>query len=119
MSVSIQKPSCTTDLNRGSVNETLASLAEPMILNYLLSPLFAPDDLLKRVPRAMVVMSHYDVLRDDSVLYVRRLRHAGVDVTSHMIENGHHVTMLIRGSEPGTEAATEAYKRVLNFIREA
>lgn len=117
--VSFQKPISTSDGNRGSVNKTLASLAEPVMLNYLLSPLVASDDLLKRVPRAMVVTSRYDVLRDDGLLYVRRLRHAGVDVTSHMIENGHHASMFLRESKPGTEGTVEAYQKVLNFIKES
>ena len=72
------------------------------------------------VPRALTVMSHYDVLRDDALLYVRRLRQAGVDVTSHLIKNGHHASMFfLSGSEPATDASVEAYQKVIKFIKES
>ena len=101
------------------MNETLASLAEPVMLNYLFSPLLAPDNVLKRVPRAMVLISHYDVVRDDSVLYVRRLRQAGVEVTSHLLKKGHHLSMMLMETGPESEDSAEAYKNILKFIKES
>ena len=108
----------TQQLCGGSVDETLALVAEPVLLKPYLSPLLAPDHLLAQLPPAMVLAAHYDVLRDDALLYVTRLRQAGVQVTSHVIKNGHHASMVMSGALPDSLAALEAYRAVLHFIHQ-
>ncbi|XP_061898513.1 neutral cholesterol ester hydrolase 1-like isoform X2 [Entelurus aequoreus] len=54
------------------------------------APLLASSAVLARCPRSYVVTCEYDVLRDDGLMYVRRLKDAGVAVTSEHYEDGFH-----------------------------
>ncbi|XP_061780390.1 neutral cholesterol ester hydrolase 1-like [Nerophis lumbriciformis] len=54
------------------------------------APLLASSAVLARCPRTYVVTCEYDVLRDDGLMYVRRLKDAGVAVTSEHYEDGFH-----------------------------
>uniref|UniRef100_A0A8D0BP80 Alpha/beta hydrolase fold-3 domain-containing protein n=1 Tax=Salvator merianae TaxID=96440 RepID=A0A8D0BP80_SALMN len=54
------------------------------------SPLMAEETVVSRLPRTCIVTCEYDVLRDDGILYKKRLEDNGVPVTWHHIENGFH-----------------------------
>ena len=57
------------------------------LTNPLLSPLMAPD--LGGLPSTLIVLSEFDVLRDDGLLYAHRLRQAGVPIQVY-IGRGFH-----------------------------
>ncbi|XP_037325876.2 arylacetamide deacetylase [Pungitius pungitius] len=61
------------------------SLADPRA-----SPLLVPDSALRSLPKAYVLTCEYDVLRDDGIMYVTRLRSAGVEVTHEHYDTGFH-----------------------------
>ncbi|CAJ1065316.1 arylacetamide deacetylase isoform X1 [Xyrichtys novacula] len=54
------------------------------------SPLLVPDTDLHSLPKAYILTCEYDVLRDDGIMYVTRLRAAGVDVTHEHYDTGFH-----------------------------
>ncbi|XP_040044704.2 arylacetamide deacetylase isoform X1 [Gasterosteus aculeatus] len=54
------------------------------------SPLLVPDSALRSLPKAYVLTCEYDVLRDDGIMYVTRLRAAGVEVTHEHYDTGFH-----------------------------
>lgn len=54
------------------------------------SPLLVPDADLFPLPKAYVLTCEYDVLRDDGIMYVTRLRAAGVEVTHEHYDTGFH-----------------------------
>ncbi|KAG7265397.1 hypothetical protein CRUP_027679 [Coryphaenoides rupestris] len=58
------------------------------------SPLLVPDAALRSLPKAYVVTCEYDVLRDDGIMYVTRLRAAGVDVTHEHYAGGFHGALM-------------------------
>ncbi|XP_066508496.1 arylacetamide deacetylase-like [Hoplias malabaricus] len=58
------------------------------------SPLLVPDALLRPLPKAYVLTCEYDVLRDDGIMYVTRLRQAGVDVTHQHYPVGFHGALM-------------------------
>ncbi|XP_029027977.1 arylacetamide deacetylase [Betta splendens] len=58
------------------------------------SPLLVPDAALRSLPKAYIVTCEYDVLRDDGIMYVTRLRAAGVEVTHEHYRTGFHGAMM-------------------------
>ncbi|XP_054469883.1 neutral cholesterol ester hydrolase 1a [Anoplopoma fimbria] len=62
----------------------------PGLLDVRASPLLAGPEVLAKCPRAYILTCEYDVLRDDGLMYARRLQDAGVSVTSDHYEDGFH-----------------------------
>nr|XP_020445251.1 neutral cholesterol ester hydrolase 1-like [Monopterus albus] len=58
------------------------------------SPLLAEQEVLSRTPKAYMLTCEFDVLRDDGLMYARRLQDAGVTVTSDHYEDGFHACMV-------------------------
>ncbi|TNN21706.1 Neutral cholesterol ester hydrolase 1 [Liparis tanakae] len=62
----------------------------PGLLDVRASPLLAGPEVLAKCPRAYIVTCEHDVLRDDGLMYARRLRDAGVSVAADHYEDGFH-----------------------------
>ncbi|XP_077466932.1 arylacetamide deacetylase [Stigmatopora argus] len=58
------------------------------------SPLLVPDAALRSLPKAYILTCEYDVLRDDGIMYVTRLRAAGVEVTHEHYKSGFHGALM-------------------------
>ncbi|KAG8434277.1 hypothetical protein GDO86_012597 [Hymenochirus boettgeri] len=54
------------------------------------SPLIAEDSVFCMQPKAYILTCEFDVLRDDGLLYKKRLEDNGVPVTWHHVKNGFH-----------------------------
>ncbi|GAB1289208.1 Arylacetamide deacetylase-like 3 [Apodemus speciosus] len=74
---------------RGPVNND-AYQETKNALNYTCSPLIAEDSIVSRLPETCIVSCEYDLLRDNSLLYKKRLEDLGVPVTWHHMEDGFH-----------------------------
>ncbi len=68
----------------GILKDTLA------LLDARAAPLLAEDEVLRMAPRAYIMTGEHDVLRDDGMMYARRLELAGVSVTNKHYEDGFH-----------------------------
>ncbi|XP_069015465.1 neutral cholesterol ester hydrolase 1-like [Embiotoca jacksoni] len=66
----------------------------PALTDVRASPLLAEQGVLGRTPKAYVMTCEFDVLRDDGLMYARRLQDAGVAVTSDHYEDGFHGCMV-------------------------
>ncbi|KAM7369627.1 hypothetical protein PAMP_010936 [Pampus punctatissimus] len=66
----------------------------PALMDVRAAPLLAEHEVLSRTPKAYVMTCEFDVLRDDGLMYVRRLQDAGVTVTSDHYEDGFHGCMV-------------------------
>ncbi|XP_073343932.1 neutral cholesterol ester hydrolase 1-like [Pagrus major] len=66
----------------------------PELMDVRAAPLLAEQGVLGRTPKAYVMTCEFDVLRDDGLMYVRRLQDAGVMVTSDHYEDGFHGCMV-------------------------
>eukprot|EP00066_Takifugu_rubripes_P004690 XP_003968207.1 PREDICTED: neutral cholesterol ester hydrolase 1-like [Takifugu rubripes] len=68
--------------------------AVPHLMDVRAAPLLADQAVLRRTPTAYVMTCEFDVLRDDGLMYVRRLQDAGVTATSDHYEDGFHGCMV-------------------------
>ncbi|NWX12385.1 ADCL4 protein, partial [Aegotheles bennettii] len=60
------------------------------VLGITFSPLLAEDSIICQLPEAYIVTCEFDVLRDDGLLYKKRLEDNGVQVTWYHSENAFH-----------------------------
>ncbi|KAM4871671.1 arylacetamide deacetylase-like 4 [Thomomys bottae] len=59
------------------------------------APLIADDQIISQLPEALIVTCEWDILRDDGLLYKKRLEDQGVPVTWFHIEDGFHGCTLL------------------------
>ncbi|KAM6960677.1 neutral cholesterol ester hydrolase 1a [Aplochiton taeniatus] len=62
----------------------------PALVDVRASPLLADSGVLSQCPRAYILTSEFDVLRDDGLMYAQRLQEAGVTVTNDHYGDGFH-----------------------------
>nr|XP_020015655.1 arylacetamide deacetylase-like 4 [Castor canadensis] len=73
----------------GPFNEA-AYLETKHTLDVRNSPLIADDEVIAQLPEAFVVSCEGDTLRDDALLYKKRLEDHGIPVTWYHVEDGFH-----------------------------
>ncbi|KAJ8391204.1 hypothetical protein AAFF_G00096330 [Aldrovandia affinis] len=99
----------------GEVYHTIRAGLDPEV-----SPLLGEDDVVRRTPPAFVLTCEYDVLRDDGILFRKRLVDLGVDVTWHHVPDGFHgiINFYNRGwlSFPCAQSALERIARYVETL---
>ncbi|XP_020014902.1 neutral cholesterol ester hydrolase 1 isoform X1 [Castor canadensis] len=66
----------------------------PQLLDARSSPLIAEQEVLLHLPKTYILTCEHDVLRDDGIMYAKRLENAGVEVTLDHFEDGFHGCMI-------------------------
>ncbi|XP_045153456.1 neutral cholesterol ester hydrolase 1 isoform X2 [Echinops telfairi] len=66
----------------------------PQLLDARSAPLIADQEALQHLPKTYILTCEYDVLRDDGIMYAKRLENAGVQVTLDHFEDGFHGCMI-------------------------
>jgi acetyl esterase len=79
--------------------------------NWKASPMVASDDLLKRMPPAIVITAQYDPLRDEGEAYGKRLVENGVSATITRYNGAFHgffnmITILDDAQSAHAQAST-------------
>ncbi|XP_061700549.1 neutral cholesterol ester hydrolase 1-like isoform X2 [Syngnathoides biaculeatus] len=90
----------------------------PALLDVRAAPLLAAGEVLAKCPRAYVMTCEYDVLRDDGLMYARRLRDAGVEVTSEHRRDGFHGCFGFTAWPFAFDVGVRAFADYVRWLRE-
>ena len=82
------------------------------------SPLLAGIEQLAGLPKALIITAEADVLRDEGEAYSRKLREAGVDVSSTRYEGIIHDFVMLNALRD-TNAAQAAIEQATSYLRDA
>lgn len=82
--------------------------------NELLSPIFAEDALLAKLPPHWISAGGYDMLCDNATRFADRLKGAGVEVVLQVHEGQQHVMEFMAGKAP---EADESIKNIGEWVR--
>uniref|UniRef100_A0A8C3SR15 Alpha/beta hydrolase fold-3 domain-containing protein n=1 Tax=Chelydra serpentina TaxID=8475 RepID=A0A8C3SR15_CHESE len=100
-----------------SYSEELHALAKP-VFETTFSPLLAEDAIVRQLPETFILTCEYDVVRDDGLLYKKRLEDNGVPVTWYHAEDGFHgVLFLIDYGYISFPCGMRAMDNVVNYIK--
>lgn len=61
------------------------------------SPIFAPDESFKKLPKACVMVMELDVLRDEGIAYAEKMKGAGVEVEVKLYKGAPHPIISMDG----------------------
>ncbi|XP_051949553.1 hormone-sensitive lipase-like [Xyrauchen texanus] len=91
----------------------------PIMKNPFVSPLLAPDSLLKGLPPVHIVASALDALLDDSVMFAKKLRNMNQPVTLTVVEDlPHGFLSLLKLSKETQEASDICVQRIREVFQQ-
>ncbi|XP_012685000.1 lipase, hormone-sensitive a isoform X2 [Clupea harengus] len=91
----------------------------PILRNPYVSPLLAPNNLLKGLPPLHIVASALDAMLDDSVMFAKRLRSIGQPVTLSVVEDlPHGFLSLFQLSKETQEASDICTQRIRDVFEQ-
>ncbi|NXS43547.1 ADCL4 protein, partial [Balaeniceps rex] len=79
---------------RRPFSKALYTLVKPAF-DPVFSPLLAEDSVIAQLPEVFILTCEFDVLRDDGLLYKKRLEDHGIKVTWCHLEEGFHGTIFL------------------------
>ncbi|XP_012508674.1 PREDICTED: hormone-sensitive lipase [Propithecus coquereli] len=101
--------------SQGATQMPLSS--SPIVKNPFMSPLLAPDSMLRTLPPVHIVACALDPMLDDSVMFARRLRSLGQPVTLRVVEDLPHgfltLAALCRETRQAAELCVERIRLIL------
>ncbi|XP_006899630.1 PREDICTED: arylacetamide deacetylase-like 4-like [Elephantulus edwardii] len=82
------------------------------------SPLTADDEVIAQLPETFILSCEYDLVRDDSILYKKRLEDHGVPVTWYHVEDGFHASLILFDKKPFSfPCSVEIMNAVVSYIK--
>ena len=108
-------PKRTAPILSEPYNATVFRLIKDLIVDPRFSPLMADD--LSGLPAAMVVVQKYDVLRDEGLLYAKRLKEFGVETVLHDGQGFHVDHMKLTPEFFRSKTGAKANRDICKFIR--
>ncbi|XP_066493816.1 arylacetamide deacetylase-like 3 [Tiliqua scincoides] len=109
---------------KGSKPSVLAPFSEELhkmmkpVFETRFSPLLADDEVIRQLPETFLLTCEYDILRDDGLLYRKRLEDNGVPVTWNHVKDGVHGIFLVF-ERPFLEfqSSRESFECVMHFFQ--
>ncbi|KAM9707559.1 neutral cholesterol ester hydrolase 1a [Menidia menidia] len=89
----------------------------PGLLDVRAAPLLAGPEVLAKCPRTYILTCEYDVLRDDGLMYARRLQDAGVSVTNDHYEDGFHGCLSFIAWPLDFDVGKRAVRAYINWLQ--
>lgn len=89
---SFRKPGYQPEFH-GPFNEA-AYLENKHLFDITNAPLLGDDEVIAQLPEAFLVSCENDVFRDDTLLYMKRLKDQGVPVMWYHVEDGFHGSLI-------------------------
>ncbi|XP_066462810.1 arylacetamide deacetylase-like 4 [Eleutherodactylus coqui] len=80
------------------------------------SPLFSDDAVFQQLPKAYILTCEFDILRDDGILYKKRLEDNGVPVTWFHVKDGFH-GIVNSFDQPEVVSGKLAMDNVVTYIK--
>ncbi|XP_063799602.1 uncharacterized protein LOC134966638 isoform X2 [Pseudophryne corroboree] len=80
------------------------------------SPLLAEESVIRLLPKTYILTCEFDVLRDEGLLYKRRLEENGIPVTWYHVKDGSHGVMSFF-DRPNCSSGKLALDNVITFIK--
>ncbi|XP_019727932.1 neutral cholesterol ester hydrolase 1-like [Hippocampus comes] len=90
----------------------------PGLLDVRAAPLLAGPEVLAKCPRAYVMTCEYDVLRDDGLMYARRLSDAGVAVAAEHHPDGFHACFSLTTWPFTFDVGVRAFGAYVQWLRD-
>ncbi|XP_032084318.1 hormone-sensitive lipase isoform X2 [Thamnophis elegans] len=104
-------------LRTGQAAASLPLELSPIVKNPFMSPLLAPDEMLKGLPPVHIVACALDPMLDDSVMFAQRLRALGRPVTLRVVQDLPHgflsLSQLCRETRQASAVCTEIIRSIL------
>ncbi|XP_072282378.1 arylacetamide deacetylase-like 4 [Pyxicephalus adspersus] len=81
------------------------------------SPLLAEDSVISQQPKTYILTCEFDVLRDDGILYKKRLEDHGIPVTWYHVKDGFHgILSFFDSGNLSFESGKLAVDNIVNYI---
>lgn len=89
------------------------------LLEPVFSPLLSEDSVIAQLPETFILTCEYDVLRDDGLLYKKRLEDHGVKVTLCHLQEGFHGTIFLAlyGKITSFKSGLKGLEKITKFLR--
>ncbi|XP_034357198.1 arylacetamide deacetylase-like 2 [Arvicanthis niloticus] len=94
------------------------NVSYPVLVDSRLSPLIVNDSQLQSLPLTYIVTCEHDLLRDDSLIYISRLRNVGVKVTHEHIEKGVHGALSFTTAPVFLNLGVKIREKYINWLEE-
>ncbi|XP_064586798.1 arylacetamide deacetylase-like 4 [Zonotrichia leucophrys gambelii] len=99
-------------------SKEVCEVSEPMF-DPVFSPLLAEDSVIAQLPETFILTCEFDVLRDDGLLYKKRLEDHGIKVTWCHLQEGFHGTVFLAlfGKVLGFRSGAKGLQKIVSFLR--
>lgn len=88
--IGVKKPKTAVVKNREIPKAPANEFDLPCSKDYLFSPYYAPDQILKEFPQTIILSTNLDSCLDECIEFSKKLRNADVNVQLHVLEGLNH-----------------------------